>query len=70
MRAVTVDAAHALGDELRRGRLAPGALGDVTIMSGDVSGATPDDIRALDVIATIVNGSVAYCSDSEVCGEG
>ncbi len=39
--AVTVDAAHALGDEMRRGRLAPGTLGDVTILSGDVISATP-----------------------------
>ena len=30
LRAVTVDAAHALGDEARRGHLAPGTLGDVT----------------------------------------
>jgi predicted amidohydrolase YtcJ len=68
LRAVTVDAAHALGDELRRGHLAVGALGDVTILSGDVTDATPDEIRAMEVIATIVNGIVAYCSDTEVCG--
>ena len=36
LRAVTVDAAYALGDEARRGHLAPGTLGDVTILSGDV----------------------------------
>ena len=32
LRAVTVDAAYALGDETRRGHLAPGTLGDVTIL--------------------------------------
>ena len=54
LRAVTLDAAYALGDEARRGHLAPGAVGDVTILSGDVLDATPDEIRAMDVIATIV----------------
>ena len=32
--------------------------------------ATPDEIRAMDVIATIVDGTVVYCSDPEVCGGG
>jgi predicted amidohydrolase YtcJ len=67
LRAVTLDAAYALGDEARRGHLAPGALGDVTILSGDVLDARPDEIRAMDVIASIVGGIVVYCSDSQVC---
>ena len=37
LRAVTLDAAWALGDEARRGHLAPGTLGDVTILCGDVT---------------------------------
>lgn len=70
LRAVTLDAAYALGDQARRGHLAPGTLGDVTILSGDVLTASPDQIRALEVVATIVDGTVVYCSDTEVCGEG
>ncbi|MEO5986030.1 MAG: amidohydrolase family protein [Candidatus Limnocylindria bacterium] len=69
LRAVTLDAAHALGDASRRGHVAPGTLGDITIVSGDVTNATPDEIRAMEVIATIVDGVVVYCSDSKVCGE-
>jgi hypothetical protein len=69
LRAVTVDAAYALGDETRRGHLAPGALGDVTILSGDVRDATADEIRAMSVIATVVGGVVEYCSDLEACGD-
>ena len=65
LRAVTLDAAYALGDEARRGHLAPGTLGDVTILSGDVTAATPDEIRAMTVIATIVGGIPAYCADPE-----
>lgn len=65
---MTLDAAWALGDEARRGHLAPGTLGDVTILSGDVTTATPDEIRAMEVIATIVGGITVHCSVPEVCG--
>jgi predicted amidohydrolase YtcJ len=67
LRAVTLDAAYALGDETRRGHLAPGTLGDVTILSGDVTAATPDEIRAMKVIATIVDGIPAHCTDPAIC---
>ncbi len=70
LRAVTLDAAWALGDDARRGHLAPGTLGDVTILSGDVTGgATPDEIRAMSVVATIVGGVPASCGDPEVCAQ-
>ena len=71
LRAVTLDAAWALGDDARRGHLAPGTLGDVTILSGDViGGATPNgDCRAMSVVATIVGGVPAYCGDPEVCAQ-
>lgn len=68
LRALTLDAAYALGDEARRGHLAVGTFGDVTILSGDVlGGATPDEIRAMTVIATIVGGVPVYCAEPETC---
>ena len=69
LRAVTLDAAHMLGDEARRGHLAPGTLGDVTILNGDVTAATPNEIRDMTVIATIVGGIPAHCSDPEICSQ-
>jgi predicted amidohydrolase YtcJ len=69
LKAVTLDAAYALGDEARRGHLAPGTLGDVTILSGDVTDATPDEIRAMTVIATIVGGISAFCADPATCSQ-
>ena len=70
LRTVTLDAAYALGDEARRGHLAAGTLGDVTILSGDLTGgATPDEIRAMDVIATIVGGVPEYCRDAVICAQ-
>jgi predicted amidohydrolase YtcJ len=68
LRGITVDAAWALGDEARRGRLAPGMLGDVTILSGDLLAATPDEIRGMTVVATIVGGEAVHCGDPDVCG--
>lgn len=70
LRAVTLDAAWALGDDTRRGHLAVGTLGDVTILSADVTdGASPDEIRAMTVVATIVGGVPAYCPGPELCLE-
>jgi predicted amidohydrolase YtcJ len=67
LRAVTVDAAWAIGDDAGRGHLAPGTVGDVTILGGDIATSTPDEIRALEVVATIVGGHVVYCANAAVC---
>jgi predicted amidohydrolase YtcJ len=67
LRAVSADAAWLLGDEARRGHLAPGTLGDVTILSGDVLDATPDEIRAMSVVATIVGGLPVHCAHAGIC---
>jgi predicted amidohydrolase YtcJ len=69
LRAVTADAAWALGDEKNRGHLAVGALGDVTILSRDVTQGTPDEIRSTSVIATIVDGVTVYCGAAELCAD-
>jgi len=68
LRAVTLDAAWVLGDEARRGHLAPGTLADVTILSGDVTAAAPDEIRSMEVVATIVGGIPVHCADAATCG--
>jgi predicted amidohydrolase YtcJ len=67
LRAVTIDAAWALGDEARRGHLAPGTYADITILSGDVLNASPDEIRQIELIATIVGGVTEYCAAPQFC---
>ena len=67
LRAVTIDAAWALGDEANRGHLAVGTYGDVTILSRDVTTGTPDEIRSTEVIATIVGGGTVFCGDPAFC---
>jgi predicted amidohydrolase YtcJ len=69
LRAVTVDAAWALGDEGNRGHLAVGTYGDVTILSRNVTQGTPDEIRATTVVATIVEGVTVYCGAAALCAD-
>jgi predicted amidohydrolase YtcJ len=56
-----------LGDDARRGHLAPGTLGDVTILSGDLTTASPEEIRAMTVAATVVAGTAVFCGDPGIC---
>lgn len=67
LRALTLDAAYAINDTANRGHLAVGTYGDVTILSGDVIAGTPDEIRAMAVLATIVNGVAVFCPDPAFC---
>jgi predicted amidohydrolase YtcJ len=60
--AITTGAAYALGDEANRGHLAAGTYADITILSGDVTAASADEIRRMQVIATIVGGVYEYCA--------
>ena len=67
LRAVTVDAAWALGDEANRGHLAVGTYGDITIVDRDLTQGSPDDIRSTTVAATIVGGVTVYCAGPASC---
>jgi predicted amidohydrolase YtcJ len=63
LRSVTLDAAYAIRADDLRGHLAPGTYGDITILDGDMAGATPDAIRDLSVTATIVGGRVLFSQE-------
>ena len=67
LRAITIDAAYALGDEANRGSLAVGTYADVTILSGDLLAATPDEIRGFEVLATIIGGAAEHCAEPALC---
>jgi predicted amidohydrolase YtcJ len=68
LRSVTTDAAYAIGADDLRGHLAPGTYGDVTVLSGDMTGASPDNLRQLSVVATIVGGKILFCDEPSLCG--
>ncbi len=60
LRSYTVENAYAAFEEKLKGRLKPGMLGDITVLSKDILTVPEDDILKTDVEYTIVGGKVAY----------
>ena len=56
----TIDGAYAEFMEDRKGVIAPGALADLVILSGDIETTEPQEIDALKVAATICDGRFTY----------
>lgn len=60
LKTYTLNAAYASFDEDKRGAVEAGKLADLTMVSGDLLGASPDDIRKSNVELTIVDGKVQF----------
>lgn len=60
LRSYTVENAYAAFEEKIKGRLKPGMLGDITVLSKDILTIAEDDILKTEVEYTIVGGKVAY----------
>ncbi|MDQ3514234.1 MAG: amidohydrolase [Chloroflexota bacterium] len=60
LRAYTVNGAYASFQERRKGTLAPGMLGDVTVFETDLAGVAPRDIGGVGIAYTILGGEVAH----------
>jgi predicted amidohydrolase YtcJ len=58
--ASTVAPAWLAGDERRRGKLLPGFLADLVVLSRDPFTCPPDDLESVEVVATMVGGRWAY----------
>jgi predicted amidohydrolase YtcJ len=56
LRATTVNPAWLAGDERRRGRLLPGFLADLVVLSRDPLDCPPDELETVEVVATMVGG--------------
>ena len=54
--ASTVTPAWLAGDERRRGRLLPGFLADLVVLARDPFACPPDELRVVEVVATMVGG--------------
>jgi predicted amidohydrolase YtcJ len=54
--ASTVNAAWLAGDERRRGRLIPGFLADLVVLSRDPFDTPPEELGSIEVVATMVGG--------------
>ncbi|MBA2462529.1 MAG: amidohydrolase [Actinobacteria bacterium] len=56
LQAATVNPAWLTGDERRRGKLLPGYLADLVVLDRDPVACEPDELRELQVVATMVGG--------------
>ena len=54
--ASTVNPAWLSGDERRRGKLLPGYLADLVVLSRDPLACAPDELATVEVVATMVGG--------------
>ena len=54
--ATTVNPAWLSGDERRRGKLLPGYLADLVVLSRDPLECPPDELETVEVVATMVGG--------------
>jgi predicted amidohydrolase YtcJ len=62
LRAYTEDEAWVCHDEHRRGRLEPGMLADLVLLSDDPASVAPERIGAIDVLATVLGGGLTHVS--------
>ncbi|MPZ29191.1 MAG: amidohydrolase family protein [Micromonosporaceae bacterium] len=60
LRAYTIDAAWAAGEEDQRGTLAPGKLADFVLLGDDITAIDPDRIAATEVVATFAGGRCTH----------
>ncbi len=58
--ASTVNPAWLSGDERRRGKLLPGYLADLVVLSRDPLECPPDELESVEVVATMVGGRWVY----------
>lgn len=56
----TIEGAYAEFAEDRKGRLKPGYLADIAVLSGDLEGSAPEEIERISVATTICGGRVTY----------
>ena len=64
LRAFTVGSAYADRQEHRNGTLRPGTLADAVVLSDDLTVVAPETIGDLEVVATIVGGTVRYGTEN------
>jgi len=56
----TIDAAYASLEESVKGSISQGKLADLVVLSADPATVPPDQIREIEVLATILDGKVVW----------
>jgi predicted amidohydrolase YtcJ len=57
-------------EEEEKGSIEPGELADLVILSDNILTCSPEWIRSMDVLLTMVRGKVVYQHDGLSCGTG
>lgn len=60
LRGYTIDNAYAEHREHAKGRLVPGLLADIAVLSGDIEATRPEAIREMKVVTTVMDGVVTH----------
>ena len=60
MKVFTMGGAYGAHQEHKKGSLVPGKLCDFVVLSEDIASVSPDDIKDLEVVLTVVGGDIAY----------
>jgi predicted amidohydrolase YtcJ len=60
LRAYTIDAAFASFEENYKGSLEPGKLADIVVLDRDITWISPEQIRDVKVLKTIVGGKIIF----------
>lgn len=63
LRAYTANGAYATFEEHRKGMLAPGLLGDVSVFEADIHDVEPEHLGQVNVDFTIIEGTIVYERD-------
>lgn len=56
----TLGGAYASFEEDVKGAIGPGKLADLVVLSGDPTQASPDEIKAIEAMLTIIDGKVVW----------
>jgi len=62
LRMVTIEGAYAVSMEKEIGSLKPGKYADLVVLSANPLTVSPDEIKDIKVLLTMVNGRVEYCA--------
>ncbi|MDD3212961.1 MAG: amidohydrolase [Eubacteriales bacterium] len=60
LRLFTYNGAYASFDETQKGSVEPGKLADLAVLSGDLAGCDPEEIKDMKVDLTMIGGEVVY----------
>jgi len=63
LKAYTVNNAYAAGEEDIKGKLKPGMLADLVVISEDLTGINPDSLPKTEVLLTMVDGEIVFQSE-------